>query len=170
MRWISKTEQMTVRIQPPPPPPSQYTYPYSASSQLPAGYPQPPSFTPSSSSVTGYYTPPPQYGAMAATSPQMTFIHHQYSQSHGTSSSTSAWPQAVTQQPLLPSEPIERIETVARNYVVHENGQDEDATRPLWKETMQAMFGDHVNWEELKVYTGRGRPMRTLLCQSLPIF
>ena len=50
---------------------------------------------------------------------------------------------------------------MTKNYVVHENSQDEDAKKPLWKETMAAMFGDHLKWEELKVYTGRGRPMST---------
>lgn len=71
------------------------------------------------------------------------------------------------------------MEKVARNYVVHEEAQHPeisasstpagrsannrsqaaDAPKPSWGATMTAMFGSHVNWEEVKVYTGKGRPM-----------
>lgn len=50
------------------------------------------------------------------------------------------------------------MERVARNYVVHELGQDEDLPLPRWEQTMRALFGDHVRWEDLKVYTGKSRP------------
>lgn len=55
---------------------------------------------------------------------------------------------------------------VCKNYVVHELEQSENAPRPLWHKTMTAMFGDHANWEEMKVYTTKGRP----LCMSVPIY
>ena len=55
-------------------------------------------------------------------------------------------------------EVVEKDITVCKNYVVHELEQEEGAQRPLWKSTMSAMFGDHVNWEDLKVYTAKGRP------------
>jgi hypothetical protein len=49
-------------------------------------------------------------------------------------------------------------ELVTKNYVVHELGQYEGTRLPNWKQTMQALFGDHVKWEQLKVYTGHDRP------------
>jgi hypothetical protein len=50
-------------------------------------------------------------------------------------------------------------ETVGRNYVIHEISQDESATRPPWKDTMTAMFGSHVKWEDVRAYVSRGRPL-----------
>ena len=68
--------------------------------------------------------------------------------------------------PPAPPEPIERIEKVARNYVIHELSQEEKQ-RPPWYSTMSAMFGDHVKWEELRVYTSKGRPL--CKCASFPL-
>jgi hypothetical protein len=59
--------------------------------------------------------------------------------------------------PPCPLKPL--TESVSKNYVVHETSQDESATRPPWKDTMAAMFGDHVDWENVKAYVSRGRPM-----------
>jgi len=57
-------------------------------------------------------------------------------------------------------------ENVAKNYVIHEMSQDESATRPPWKDTMAAMFGSHVKWEDVRTYVSRGRPLSrpTQLC------
>ena len=52
-----------------------------------------------------------------------------------------------------------RTEEVSKNYVIHESSQDETATRPPWKDTMAAMFGSHVKWEDMKAYVSRGRPL-----------
>jgi len=60
-------------------------------------------------------------------------------------------------QPAYSHKP--RTEEVSKNYIIHETSQDESATRPPWKDTMAAMFGDHVKWEELKAYVSRGRPL-----------
>jgi len=57
----------------------------------------------------------------------------------------------------LPLKPC--TEEATKNYVIHETSQDEPATRPLWKDTMTAMFGDHVKWEDVKAYVSRGRPL-----------
>ncbi|KAI9510690.1 YL1 nuclear protein-domain-containing protein [Russula earlei] len=59
----------------------------------------------------------------------------------------------------LSSSPGPRTELISKNYVIHESSQDESATRPPWKDTMAAMFGDHVKWEDLKAYVSRGRPL-----------
>ncbi|KAF8060864.1 YL1 nuclear protein-domain-containing protein [Lyophyllum atratum] len=61
--------------------------------------------------------------------------------------------------PPPPPQPTERIEKVAKNYVVHELAQEDGVSKPAWNETMAAMFGDHVKWDELKVYVGKGRPL-----------
>jgi vacuolar protein sorting-associated protein 72 len=50
------------------------------------------------------------------------------------------------------------IEPTTKNYVVHELAQHRGAPRPSWADNMKAMFGDHVKWEELKVYVGKNRP------------
>jgi vacuolar protein sorting-associated protein 72 len=65
--------------------------------------------------------------------------------------------------PPLPAppepQPTERREKVAKNYVVHELSQYEGVPQPPWTETMTAMFGDHVKWDELRVYVGKSRPL-----------
>ncbi|KAG6886560.1 hypothetical protein C0992_003385 [Termitomyces sp. T32_za158] len=58
-----------------------------------------------------------------------------------------------------PLAPIERIEKVTKNYVVHELAQRNGVPKPLWNETMTAMFGDHVDWSEIKVFVGKNRPI-----------
>ncbi|KAF8736086.1 hypothetical protein AX14_000885 [Amanita brunnescens Koide BX004] len=70
-----------------------------------------------------------------------------------TTQQVAAVPQS--QQP----QPIEKVETVAKNYVVHELAQHDGIRKANWTETMKAMFGQHVRWDEVKVYTGKGRPM-----------
>jgi hypothetical protein len=67
-------------------------------------------------------------------------------------------------QPAYSHKP--RTEEVSKNYIIHETSQDESATRPPWKDTMAAMFGDHVKWEELKAYVSRGRPLCELCIHS----
>jgi vacuolar protein sorting-associated protein 72 len=67
-------------------------------------------------------------------------------------------------QPAYSHKPC--TEEVSKNYVIHETSQDESATRPLWKDTMAAMFGDHVKWEDLKAYVSRGRPLCELYIPS----
>ncbi|KAJ4475145.1 YL1 nuclear protein-domain-containing protein [Lentinula lateritia] len=53
-----------------------------------------------------------------------------------------------------------RTEKVAKSYLVHELNQDEeDNSKPSWEETMEAMFGNHVKWGGMKVYTVKNRPL-----------
>ena len=59
----------------------------------------------------------------------------------------------------VPPEPEYRTETVTKNYVIHELAQERGAPKPSWTENMQAMFGDHVKWDEVKVLVGKGRPL-----------
>ena len=86
---------------------------------------------------------------------------------NGASSSTPGGSEAKieAQQPtnsvdVLPVPAVKfHTETVAKNYVIHEISQDESATRPPWKDTMAAMFGSHVKWEDVRAYVTRGRPL-----------
>ncbi|THH14058.1 hypothetical protein EW146_g6239 [Bondarzewia mesenterica] len=89
--------------------------------------------------------------------------------------SSSTYPSATLSAPLTPmsvppGEPpkIAKRETGAKNYVVHETSQSEIASRPTWKETMAAMFGDEVKWDEVKVYASKGRPLSRPV-QTCPI-
>lgn len=53
----------------------------------------------------------------------------------------------------------ERRQKVTRNYLIHEIEQQEGAQVPEWGDSMAALFGDHVNWDEMKVYSGKQRPI-----------
>ncbi|KAG6899337.1 hypothetical protein C0993_011125 [Termitomyces sp. T159_Od127] len=66
---------------------------------------------------------------------------------------------AMVWVPPPPPAPIERIEKVTKNYIVHEVAQHNGVPKPPWNETMTAMFGDHVNWSEVKVFVGKNRPL-----------
>ncbi|KAJ3510445.1 hypothetical protein NLJ89_g4671 [Agrocybe chaxingu] len=70
-----------------------------------------------------------------------------------------ATPQPAASPPTLPPEPKYRIEMVTKNYLVHELAQQRGAPKPTWTESMQAIFGDHVKWDEVKVFTGKNRPL-----------
>ncbi|PPQ98974.1 hypothetical protein CVT24_003470 [Panaeolus cyanescens] len=58
-----------------------------------------------------------------------------------------------------PKEPETKKETVTKNYVIHELVQQKSGPKPSWTSTMGAMFGDHVKWDEIKVYSGKNRPL-----------
>ena len=66
-------------------------------------------------------------------------------------------PGIVQQQPT--SEPETRLEAVTKNYVVHELAQYKNAPKPSWMDTMESMFGNHVKWDEVKVFVGKSRPL-----------
>ena len=66
-------------------------------------------------------------------------------------------------EPPPPPEPEYRDETVTKNYLIHELGQQTGMPKASWADTMQAMFGDHVKWNEMKVFVGKGRPLCKLI-------
>ncbi|KAI0344196.1 hypothetical protein BDW22DRAFT_1406600 [Trametopsis cervina] len=149
IRWISKAEEVKVLVQPPSQPIAPFQAPPASFPHY--GYPyQPAPGTPPVNPSYPVYTPPPtsSYQPIASqpSSSQMTFVNYSYAQPS---------PTPVYVPPPL----VEKVETVAKNYIVHELSQREGVSKPLWKDTMAAMFGDHVRWEELKVYTGKGRPL-----------
>lgn len=125
------------------------------------------------------HPPPSTASGSSATPSQPTFLYPSYPipqaqvqpplQAYTPQSGSytaSTLPPTPMVPPAPPPVPEERIETVAKNYVVHENDQDERVPRPQWKDTMAAMFGDHVYWDEVRVYAGKGRPMSAYFIHS----
>ncbi|KAL5495775.1 hypothetical protein ACEPAI_1239 [Sanghuangporus weigelae] len=50
-----------------------------------------------------------------------------------------------------------KVERVVKNYLIHK--VDEGMPRPGWSESMKAFFGDHADWNEMRVYVGKHRPL-----------
>ncbi|KAF9554770.1 YL1-domain-containing protein [Agrocybe pediades] len=70
-----------------------------------------------------------------------------------------AAPQVSQETPAAAPEPEYKMETQTKNYIVHELAQRKGHPKPTWMETMTAMFGDHVKWDEIKVFVGKNRPL-----------
>ena len=148
IRWVSKVEEEIVHLTPPESPmpvasvshtPLRYTI---GPGQLPHWGPGPSS----SSSQTGLSSYHPQ-------------------------PSTFLYPTPSTSNATRPLEPlpavVQRKRKVANNYVILENAQTEKAPRVTWKQTMEGMFGDHVRWEDIRVYSTKNRPMCKLSLHSV---
>lgn len=167
LRWVSKAEEEVIPITPP-------ESPMPVASTL-HGYATP--FRPSTSYATPPYTigpgQPPYWGTFKASpgpsSPGAYAGASSYSQP-----STFPYPNSPSQphvsstssatRPLEPLPTIvQRKRRIAKNYVVLENAQTEKAPRVTWKQTMEGMFGDHVRWEDVKVYSTKNRPMCELV-------
>ncbi|KAK0228776.1 YL1 nuclear protein-domain-containing protein [Armillaria fumosa] len=108
----------------------------------------PPAATPTYSYGHGYgaynapgTSTPPAYSYYATTHYQNPYMHY-------------------LPPPAPPPAPVfeERTERVNKNYLVHELAQYEKAPKPSWTESMEVIFGDHVKWEQVKVYSGKARP------------
>ena len=191
LRWISKKEhvKVPVPVQPAPAAPAhgvytpQYTFVHTAG-RIPggvqtsvgvtvagvpfAGYIPLPTRTlagngQSSNGASVLQPAPPQLQPPTATAP--TSMPTLFTPPPATLSAIPGTIQPpVSMQPpaSIPPPPLEHTTVdVCRNYIVHEVGQSQTAKKPLWKDTMYAMFGDHVSWEELRVYTGKYRPLCT---------
>ena len=186
LRWVSKSEEIKVTVEPSP----------AAGGSAPSihrpgyvhGYGVPPygsqsntaGSTPYGQTPYSYSTSVPYYQAAQSNQPTGTPpVPLNYSTATTVAStsagiSTTSQPQGqafpyAPLQPPPPPQPTERTEKVANNYVVHELSQYEGVPKPPWNETMEAMFGDHVKWDELKVYFGKNRPLgrSSLLWKSL---
>lgn len=172
LRWVSKGEEVKVQVASEPPPPvyqhSQwpgYTYGYRSYGQT--------AYSASASASTSTGMPPPSAGKATTTAtPATTPSTSPYSSTTAQQQSSSPLPPAFSYTPYSPQVPApynpsqppvpqltERTEKVVKNYVVHELAQYEGAPKPPWTETMQAMFGDHARWDEMKVYVGKQRPL-----------
>lgn len=166
LRWISKAEEVTVLVDAPPQPVPQPVAGPSRNPQYPYVYPPAQSMQPNVPSYAPYPPAPlpPYYAPQSqhqGPSPPVTFVYHSFP----TAPPPNAAPPLTAAATLMlaPLPKVEKVETVTKNYVVHETSQKEGASRPLWKDTMSAMFGDHIRWDELKVYTGKGRPLCTYM-------
>ena len=100
--------------------------------------------------------------------PTPVYYHNQTQQQPQTSYYYS--PHPASQQPL--PQPMARLEKVSKNYVVHEvsqgQGQTHPPPKPTWEETMAALFGGDIKWEDMKVWSGKTRPLCTF--SALPPF
>ncbi|TDL22288.1 hypothetical protein BD410DRAFT_788533 [Rickenella mellea] len=153
VRWISKGEQVKVKVTPTFLP-SYSTYgssmpPYSyqpGSSQLPPysnfpGFTSTRPFHPSSSEYPSNFQPSQQASVTSTITPS-SFTH----------SSVSFIPSPI------PVTTATRLEKATKNYLVHELDQVEGTAKPKWDDSMTAFFGDHVKWNEVKVFAGKSRP------------
>ncbi|KAI6043793.1 YL1 nuclear protein-domain-containing protein [Pisolithus marmoratus] len=190
LRWISRKEQTKERVQIGQPPRMympyyNFTYPTGVAVQptvaatttgtgggpfvsyIPPAAEAPPATNESTSSVASVLppnstsTPQPSVTSAAiptAPTPSTTLLPIPLQ-----SPASTAPP-----QPLFEDRTID----VCRNYVIHELAQTPSAKKPLWVDTMSAMFGDHVAWGDLRVYVGKNRPLsrpvRTCPITGLP--
>ncbi|KAI5118518.1 hypothetical protein M0805_007687 [Coniferiporia weirii] len=137
LRWVSRSENEKVPIEPPA---SSTTILDGHGGDGHSGFGLQRSIPITPSGVIGYSTYQP-YGAASLLAP-------------------SYLPAPLPPMPLpSPSNLQFRTERVMKNYLLYELGQEEGAPKPNWGETMATVFGTHVNWEEVKVYSGKHRPL-----------
>ena len=160
IRWISKVEEEIVPITPPEPVASashEYASPFWSSTPYMAqpytiGPGQPPSWGPIPM-TPGSFSPSPYTGSLSYPRTPTYQYPHSPPQPHTPSTSNATRPL----EPLPAT--FQRKRKIAKNVVVLENAQTEKAPRVTWKQTMEGMFGDHVQWEHVKVYSVKNRPM-----------
>ncbi|KAI0027003.1 YL1 nuclear protein-domain-containing protein [Vararia minispora EC-137] len=144
VRWVSRREVIVLPL------PEEHA-PVS-NALLPVSLPSIPATTPPfAGTLTGSYVVPFQPGAQQS-------LYTTLFPPEPTSNLASSLPTPSAPPPQSPTPPP-LTETVARQYVVHEVSQEPNARPPSWKETMTALFGDHVAWEELRVFTAKNRPL-----------
>ena len=171
VRWISKVEEEIVPLTPPESP-----MPVASTSH---GYTTP--FRHSTSYTAPLYTigpgQPPHWGAFkttpgpsspgaytgASSYPQVSPFPYPHSPSQPYTPSTSSATRPLEPLPTI----VQRKRKIAKNYVILENAQTEKAPRVTWKQTMEGMFGDHVKWEDVRVYSAKNRPMCELVSYLL---
>ncbi|KAF7978968.1 hypothetical protein HWV62_44211 [Athelia sp. TMB] len=141
LRWISRVEEERVREPAPQPAPAPALVPQQ----------QPGVLMLSPASGASYYPAP----SFASTS------------SSGAAAPPPPRPQGEYYYAPPPAPTIERTEKVCKNYVVHEvpppppvpGHAVPQAQKPSWEATMAALFGPDVPWAELKVFSGKNRPL-----------
>ncbi|KAH7910015.1 YL1 nuclear protein-domain-containing protein [Hygrophoropsis aurantiaca] len=151
LRWISRKEEVKIPL-PPPVLQPQYSFLHGT----------PGTSTPSTSIFT-YSSPFQTYsGPSSSNAPSIPSTATDQANGESAASSTRADIPHI-RHPNDLSTPIQPpdfyTDVVCKNYVIHERSQSNSSTKPLWKDTMAAMFGDHVRWEELRVFTGKQRPL-----------
>ena len=169
VRWVSKTEEDIIPITPPESlmsgastshgyvtpfrPSTPYMTPLYQTDSGPPLHWSNFTATPGPSSPSAYTSPYPQPHAFQySPPPSRSYI-----------SSTSSATRPLEPLPTI----VHRKQKFAKNYVVLENAQTEKAPRVTWKQTMEGMFGDHVRWEDIRMYSTRNRPMCELVSHIL---
>ena len=166
IRWVSRVEEEVTPLTPPESPMSVastshgYVTPFrhSTSYTTPSytiGPGQPP-YRSTFTTISG--SPPPGAYASASSYPQPPPFPYPHSPPPPHISSTSSATRPLEPLPTI----VQRRRKITKNYVVLENAQTEKAPRVTWKQTMEGMFGDHVRWEDVRVYSTKNRPM----CES----
>ena len=166
VRWVSTVEEEVTPLTPPESPMSVastshgYATPFrhSTSYTTPSytiGPGQPP-YRSTFTTISG--SPPPGAYASASSYPQPPPFQYPHSPPPPHISSTSSATRPLEPLPTI----VQRRRKITKNYVVLENAQTEKAPRVTWKQTMEGMFGDHVRWEDVRVYSTKNRPM----CES----
>ncbi|KAJ6494617.1 YL1 nuclear protein-domain-containing protein [Mycena vitilis] len=161
LRWLSRAEDVQVVV----PPPPTYNYGYAAGSG--GGFVFPAyQLGSTSTSPNNNNLPAPQSNISSRTTPQTAY--------HPSNVPSYRPSPGVPYIPYTSPMPATRTEKVARNYIVHEEMQSHEVPsagrstsnrgllntpKPAWGDTMAALFGSHVNWEDVKVYAGKGRPL-----------
>ncbi|KAG2049133.1 hypothetical protein BDR06DRAFT_961850 [Suillus hirtellus] len=155
LRWISRKEQVKVEITPP----------------VPAPYPSPYGFVYNPHQGTSFSGPQNHQSPFRAYVPALPSQAPEGSLTASQSLAATSQPQSSTPSVNTPSQPSyyyypvqpppaqERVVDVCKNYIVHELSQDPSVAKPPWKDTMSAMFGDEVKWDEVRVFTGKQRPL-----------
>jgi hypothetical protein len=175
LRWISKTEEIKVQVPAPQPQVSVaayggYNFGFGGASSYPPtfNFPLPAIGTSTAPSIQ------PQDTVADQTPTAVTQTYNfSASQTQNPNPSSLTVPAPTSSNPYMsylrlaippaipppPPPPIEITQTVEKNYVVHERAQYEGVSKPPWNDTMTAMFGNHVKWDALRVYVGKGRPL-----------
>ncbi|KAG2142702.1 YL1 nuclear protein-domain-containing protein [Suillus cothurnatus] len=155
LRWISRKEQVKVEVTPPVPSPYPPQYGFIYNPHQGTSY----SGTQNYQSPFRAYVPAPEGSPGTSRGLAATTSQPQSSTpSANTPSQPSYYYYPVQPPPATPSVQ-ERVDDVCKNYIVHELSQDPSAAKPPWKDTMSAMFGDEVKWDEVRVFTGKQRPL-----------
>jgi hypothetical protein len=152
LRWISKGEEAKVVVEAP-----QFARPYGSL------YPPVPAYSNSNvpNSIKSSSSAPTSYPFSGSGTANLQ-LHMTPVLTTATSSQLSGQMSYASASQQLQS--IELKGKVTKNYVLHELAQYDGVPKPPWADTMESMFGDHVNWEELRVYVGKGRPFSERLC------
>ncbi|KAJ6544854.1 YL1 nuclear protein-domain-containing protein [Mycena vulgaris] len=172
VRWVSRVEEVKVVV----PPPPVYGYGYAGYLGGSSGGFMFPAYQPTTGGPSNANNP---VNNSFPTSTNQPSISPSIPPNNPISSQPLYRPSAMPYIPYAPPAPVTRTEKVARNYVVHEEmqgpeipppntpaarsfnhrSQNASTLKPAWGATMTALFGSHVNWEEVKVYAGKGRPL-----------
>ena len=143
-----------------PPQAAQYPFAYGTANtqDVPTGS------TPSASKETTQASPPTtqsysnQYYQYSYYTPQAQSTHSQY-QPYGPYYSYQPQPRPHLQ--LHPQAQIARkaTEKQTKNYVELLVNEERPQIKPTWREMMNAVFGEHTDWDTVRVYVGKNRPI-----------